>query len=425
MKLRTFLGTLPSGLMLVFGAGCLSGWLIARTTLTGWVMVLGWAVLLAIVAGSVRECAARLWQRVGAEPEALRYAVEAMAQGNLTAVGSLPAPRFGRSLCEALHELSQRLHGRMASARGAAHRLERALDAAETRAAACGPAQQGLPQVQQVQQALDGLVHAACELQRQADAGQQRATALAGWGRRCADAATRLSHEQQLGQRRNARVAEIAAAIETNAVQTHLLALQAALEASRDGERGRGVQLIGNEVRVLSQRGRYAARQLRELVPTLLQPPLPAEGAPQELPAMAAVLSEQLAEQAEAARGLQRAAAAAQAAVGTLAERLAPLDAWLAAQVHDDALEPPWLEALRIEVEQVSEALSVFYLGTDPPALGSAVAPADPQAGAAAPGAAVAPASPGAPLSPSASATAPRTAGAPGQVLRADPFLTH
>lgn len=408
MKLRTFLGTLPTGLMLVFGAGCLSGWLIARTTLTGWVMVLGWALLLAIVAGIVRECAARLWQRVGAEPEALRYAVEAMAQGNLTAVDSLASPRFGRSLCEALHELSQRLHGRVASARSASRRLEQALDAAEAQAAVAGPAQQALLQAQH---ALEGLIHAVRELQQQADAGQQRAAALAGWGQRCADAATRLSHEQLLGQRRNARVAEIAAAIETNAVQTHLLALQAALEASREGERGRGVQLIGNEVRVLSQRGRYSARQLRELVPAMLAPPSPAEGAAQELPAMAAVLMEQLAEQADAARGLQQAAAAAQAAVGTLAERLAPLDAWRDAPAPGaDAPAPAWLETMRIEVEQVSDALSVFYLGIDPPALGSAVAPAEAQPAVVA----------GAALPPSSS-----RAGAPGRVLRADPFLTH
>jgi hypothetical protein len=143
----------------------------------------------------------------------------------------------------------------------------------------------------------------------------------------------------------------------------------------------------------------------------MVAPPSPADGAAQELPAMAAVLMEQLAEQADAACGLQQAASAAEASVATLAERLAALDAWLDTPAQGaDALAPAWLEALRIEVEEVNEALSVFYLGTDPPALGSAVAPAEAQAAVVHAVAMPAPSS---------------RAGSPGRVLRADPFLTH
>ena len=117
MKLRKFLGALPFVLMLVFGAGCVAGWLLANSSLSGWAMLLGWALLLMIVAGSVRECVQALWRRLGAEPEALRHALEAMAQGNLTAVATLPPPSFARSVCESLHEMSQRLHARVHQAR--------------------------------------------------------------------------------------------------------------------------------------------------------------------------------------------------------------------------------------------------------------------------------------------------------------------
>lgn len=408
MKLRTFLGILPAALMMVFGAGCVSGWLLARSTLSGWAMLLGWALLLLIVAGSVRECVRLLWQRLGAEPEALRYVLEAMAQGNLTAVSTLPSPSLSRSVCESLHELSQRLHGRVAMARRAAHRLEQALDDAERPLPTSPGAEREA--LAQARQALESLMQAARELQQRADAGRQRAEAMAGWGQRFADAAVRLSHEQQLGQRRNARIVEIVAAIETNAVQTHLLALQAAMEAAREGERSRGVQLIGNEVRVLSQRCRYAARQLRELMPAPLQHTPTAEGAPgADLPSMAGILQDQLAESADGARQLQLAASAAASAAGGLAERLAPLDTWMQAQEDADSLEPALQEALRIEVEKVCDALSVFYLGIDAPALGSAVAPAD-----AAPPMSAAPRGHGA-----------KAREAHGKVLRADPFLTH
>jgi methyl-accepting chemotaxis protein-1 (serine sensor receptor) len=405
MKLRTFLAVLPTALMMVFGAGCVSGWLLARSALSGWAMLLGWALLLLIVAGSVRDCARRLWRRLGAEPEALRFVLEAMAQGNLTAVSTLPPPSLARSVCASVHELSQRLHGRVAMARRAAHRLEQALDDTEHAPAAPGAGGEALLQARQ---ALDTLVRAARELHQRADAGCQRAQALAGWGLRYADAAVRLSHEQQLGQRRNARIAEIVAAIESNAMQTHLLALQAAMEAAREGERSRGVQLIGNEVRVLSQRCRYAARQLRELVPAPLSHALPAEGVTgADLPAMAGILQDQLAESADGADQLQRAAAAAVSAAGVLAERLAPLQ--MQAQENCDRLEPALQEALRIEVEKVCDALSVFYLGIDAPALGSAVAPAD-----AAPPAPV-------PVRHDVAKAGERQ----GRVLRADPFLTH
>ena len=230
----------------------------------------------------------------------------------------------------------------------------------------------------------------------------------------------RLVHEQQLGQRRLARIADIVAAIETNAVQTHLIALQAAMEASREGERGRGVQLIGNEVRVLSQRCRYAARQLRELLAVphalpLVSPHaaarLPEESAAADLPALATLLQDQLAESAAAARQLQQGAGEASSAVSALAERLASLDGGLQAQGRGPGLSPDLQEALRIEVEQVRDALSVFYLGIDTPALGSAVAPAE--------------ASPPAAPPPAPRRRARESDEAGGRLLRADPFLTH
>jgi methyl-accepting chemotaxis protein len=59
-----------------------------------------------------------------------------------------------------------------------------------------------------------------------------------------------------------ARLAEIAARIDSFAFQSHLIALNAGVEAARAGEAGRGIAIVAQELRALSQRSSEATAEL-------------------------------------------------------------------------------------------------------------------------------------------------------------------
>jgi len=111
-------------------------------------------------------------------------------------------------------------------------------------------------------------------IQQSASSAQQASSLAAGASgvaRRGGEVVTQVVSTMEAIQHSSQKIADIIGVIDGIAFQTNILALNAAVEAARAGEQGRGFAVVASEVRSLAGRSAEAAKEIKQLISTLVE----------------------------------------------------------------------------------------------------------------------------------------------------------
>lgn len=210
------------------------------------------------------------WQIVSGVKQSIDRAVgvaERIAQGDLTSDVSVSSRDEVGRLMVAISSMQDRLRDLVGSIRGSARDIELAssevasgnLDLSHRTEVAAGSLQETASSMDQ----LTGTVRLSADAAQQANALAESASTVATRGEAVVSRVVETMKEIHTSSR---QISDIISVIDAIAFQTNILSLNAAVEAARAGDRGRGFSIVAGEVRALAERSAAAAQEIKALI---------------------------------------------------------------------------------------------------------------------------------------------------------------
>lgn len=236
------------------------------------------AAILAILIISIR----RMLSLLGGEPQDVRRAVQEVAKGNIQT--TFPTVAEEGSIYEAVQKMSQSLAQLVTNLDGSMHGLRNELASVEDRAAS-------IAQLTDSQQQSTAMI--ATAMTEMASSASNVADSASDTANNTDEADKQSQHTQQLIHNTVDNIQGLASQLGTAsqavadldndvnnivkvldvigdiAEQTNLLALNAAIEAARAGEQGRGFAVVADEVRNLAGRTQDSTKEIQQMISNL------------------------------------------------------------------------------------------------------------------------------------------------------------